>query len=91
MFDIGSTLWSSPAEDPGALEACYGRGRDILVEALGDVRVVPDDRVRAGVDGGVSEGAELLGGQGMVLPAPVEGHEHPGADPKHPGREAGQR
>jgi len=29
-------LWSSPAEDPGALEYCYGRGRDILVEALGD-------------------------------------------------------
>jgi FMN phosphatase YigB (HAD superfamily) len=36
LFDIGSTLWSSPAEDPGALEYCYGRGRDILVEALGD-------------------------------------------------------
>jgi FMN phosphatase YigB (HAD superfamily) len=36
LFDIGSTLWSSPAEDPGALEYCYGRGRDILVQALGD-------------------------------------------------------
>jgi HAD superfamily hydrolase (TIGR01509 family) len=30
LFDIGSTLWSSPAEDPGALDYCYGRGRDIL-------------------------------------------------------------
>ena len=36
LFDIGSTLWSSPAEDPGALEHCYGRGRDVLVQALGD-------------------------------------------------------
>jgi HAD superfamily hydrolase (TIGR01509 family) len=30
LFDIGSTLWSSPAEDPGALAYCYGRGREIL-------------------------------------------------------------
>jgi FMN phosphatase YigB (HAD superfamily) len=36
LFDIGETLWSSPPEDPGALAACYGRGRDILVQALGD-------------------------------------------------------
>jgi HAD superfamily hydrolase (TIGR01509 family) len=36
LFDIGSTLWSSPAEDPKALEFCYGRGRDILVDVLGD-------------------------------------------------------
>jgi putative hydrolase of the HAD superfamily len=35
LFDIGSTLWSSPPEDPGALEFCYGRGRQILVDALG--------------------------------------------------------
>jgi len=31
LFDIGSTLWSSPAEDPGALASCYGRGRDCLL------------------------------------------------------------
>jgi HAD superfamily hydrolase (TIGR01509 family) len=36
LFDIGSTLWSSPPEDPGALAYCYGRGRAVLVEALGD-------------------------------------------------------
>src|SRR5688500_17148307 len=42
LFDIGSTLWSSPAEDPGALEYCYGRGRDILVEALGDAPPMDD-------------------------------------------------
>src|SRR6266545_6198744 len=38
LFDIGSTLWSSPAEDTGALAYCYGRGRDILIDdASGDV------------------------------------------------------
>ena len=36
LFDIGSTLWSSPPEDPGALAYCYGRGRDVLLQALGD-------------------------------------------------------
>ena len=35
LFDIGSTLWSSPAEDAGALAGCYGRGRDILIADLG--------------------------------------------------------
>jgi putative hydrolase of the HAD superfamily len=41
LFDIGSTLWSSPAEDPGALEACYGRGHRILLDALGAAPPVP--------------------------------------------------
>ena len=36
LFDIGSTLWSSPPEDPGALERCYSQGRQILLDALGD-------------------------------------------------------
>ncbi len=36
LFDIGSTLWSSPAEDPGALSYCYGRGRDALIGHHGD-------------------------------------------------------
>jgi putative hydrolase of the HAD superfamily len=36
FFDIGSTLWSSPAEDPGALAYCYGRGREALVRHYGD-------------------------------------------------------
>jgi FMN phosphatase YigB (HAD superfamily) len=31
LFDIGSTLWSSPSEDPGALAHCYGLGREILL------------------------------------------------------------
>jgi HAD superfamily hydrolase (TIGR01509 family) len=33
FFDIGSTLWSSPAEDPGALANCYGRARQALIDA----------------------------------------------------------
>jgi HAD superfamily hydrolase (TIGR01509 family) len=36
LFDIGSTLWSSPPEDPGALERCYTLGRQILIDTLGD-------------------------------------------------------
>lgn len=35
LFDIGSTLWSSPAEDAGALSDCYGRGRQALVDHHG--------------------------------------------------------
>ncbi len=34
LFDIGSTLWSSPPEDEAALQRCYGRGREILLEVL---------------------------------------------------------
>jgi FMN phosphatase YigB (HAD superfamily) len=37
LFDIGSTLWSSPAEDPAALERCYSRARDALLAAMPDV------------------------------------------------------
>lgn len=37
LFDIGSTLWSSPAEDEGALAYCYGRGRDALLRVTADV------------------------------------------------------
>ncbi len=37
FFDIGSTLWSSPAEDPDALRDCYTRGREALLRALPDV------------------------------------------------------
>jgi putative hydrolase of the HAD superfamily len=36
LFDIGSTLWSSPAEDPGALEYCYGRAREALLRHHGE-------------------------------------------------------
>jgi HAD superfamily hydrolase (TIGR01509 family) len=41
LFDIGSTLWSSPPEDPGALESCYDRGRKVLLSAIPEV---PDVR-----------------------------------------------
>lgn len=37
LFDIGSTLWSSPAEDQSALEYCYSRGRDVLAGAIAGV------------------------------------------------------
>jgi HAD superfamily hydrolase (TIGR01509 family) len=30
LFDIGSTLWASPAEHPDALAYCYGRARQVL-------------------------------------------------------------
>jgi putative hydrolase of the HAD superfamily len=33
LFDIGSTLWSSPAEDPDALLRCYGRAREVVLNA----------------------------------------------------------
>jgi HAD superfamily hydrolase (TIGR01549 family) len=37
LFDIGSTLWSSPAEDPDGLLTVYNRGRDALLEAVAEV------------------------------------------------------
>ncbi len=37
LFDIGSTLWSSPAEDPASLHDCYMKGREALVRAVPDV------------------------------------------------------
>jgi HAD superfamily hydrolase (TIGR01509 family) len=37
FFDIGSTLWSSPAEDLDALRDCYTRGREALLRALPEV------------------------------------------------------
>ena len=42
LFDIGSTLWSSPAEDPDALRRCYGRARDALLAAMPDVPPIAD-------------------------------------------------
>ena len=37
LFDIGSTLWSSPAEDQNGLNYCYDCGREALITALSDV------------------------------------------------------
>ena len=42
FFDIGSTLWSSPAEDQQALIDCYTRGREALLAALPEVPPVED-------------------------------------------------
>lgn len=36
LFDVGSTLWSSPPEDEGALAFCYGRAREVLQRELAD-------------------------------------------------------
>ena len=37
FFDIGSTLWSSPPENPNALLDCYSRAREALLHAVADV------------------------------------------------------
>lgn len=37
LFDIGSTLWSSPAEDPDGLLTVYNRGREALLEVIPEV------------------------------------------------------
>src|SRR5262249_47817991 len=34
LFDIGSTLWSSPAEDPAGLLTCYGLGREAILRVM---------------------------------------------------------
>ena len=57
LFDIGSTLWSSPAEDAGALESCYTRGQQILVDALG--QAPPVDSLIEAVEGYFAEWEEI--------------------------------
>jgi HAD superfamily hydrolase (TIGR01509 family) len=57
LFDIGSTLWSSPAEDPGALEYCYGRGREIVLSALGSAP--PLEELIDAVEGYFAEWEEI--------------------------------
>src|SRR5688572_28826999 len=57
LFDIGSTLWSSHPEDQGALDYCYGRGRDILLAAVPEV---PDgDKLIEAVEGYFAEWEEV--------------------------------
>src|SRR5436305_7525846 len=36
LFDIGSTLWSSPAEDPAGLATGYGLAREAMLRELPD-------------------------------------------------------
>ncbi len=57
LFDIGSTLWSSPPEDPGALESCYTRGQQILIDALG--KAPPVDALVEAVEGYFAEWEEI--------------------------------
>ena len=57
LFDIGSTLWSSPPEDQGALVRCYTRGQEILADALGSAPPV-DDLIEA-VEGYFAEWEEI--------------------------------
>ncbi|HEY7466986.1 MAG TPA: HAD family hydrolase [Dehalococcoidia bacterium] len=40
LFDIGSTLWSSPAEDAQALQLCYGRAREALLQEMPDAPAI---------------------------------------------------
>ena len=40
LFDVGSTLWSSPPEDEGALAFCYGRGRQALLRSFAEVPAI---------------------------------------------------
>ena len=53
LFDIGSTLWSSPAEDPDALARCYGRGREIIGDA--GLAAPPMDTLIEAVEGYFAE------------------------------------
>jgi HAD superfamily hydrolase (TIGR01549 family) len=57
LFDIGGTLWSSPAEAPEALAACYGRGRDLLRACLAEVP--PIEALIEAVEGAFAEHEEL--------------------------------
>jgi HAD superfamily hydrolase (TIGR01509 family) len=57
LFDIGSTLWSSPAEDPGALERSYSLGRQILADALG--KAPPVEALIEAVEGYFAEWEEI--------------------------------
>jgi HAD superfamily hydrolase (TIGR01509 family) len=71
LFDIGSTLWSSPAEDPGALDACYSRGRQILLDALGDAP--PAQSLVEAVEGYFAEWEEIWRHDAsIVTQAPTE-------------------
>ena len=57
LFDIGSTLWSSPPEDPGALQSCYSRGQQILIDALGSAP--PVEALIEAVEGYFAEWEEI--------------------------------
>jgi HAD superfamily hydrolase (TIGR01549 family) len=51
LFDIGGTLWSSPAEDPAALSFCYTRAREALLNAVDPSEVPPIEDLIEAVEG----------------------------------------
>jgi HAD superfamily hydrolase (TIGR01509 family) len=51
LFDVGSTLWSSPAEDPEALSLCYTRAREALLKSLDPSEVPPIEALIEAVEG----------------------------------------
>jgi putative hydrolase of the HAD superfamily len=57
LFDIGSTLWSSPAEDEQALAHCYGRGRQAILDALG--KAPPVEELIEAVEGYFADWEEI--------------------------------
>ena len=70
LFDIGSTLWSSPAEDAGALASCYGRGREALLRVLDEVP--PIEALIEAVEGYFAEWEETWRrDSSLVLQAPT--------------------
>jgi HAD superfamily hydrolase (TIGR01509 family) len=70
LFDIGGTLWSSPAEDPGALAYCYGRGRELLLGA--GITAPGVERLIEAVEGYFAEWEEIWRADaGRVLQEPT--------------------
>lgn len=57
LFDIGSTLWSSPPEDQAALDACYSRGREILLTESANVDAI--ETLIAAVEGHLAAWEEI--------------------------------
>lgn len=70
LFDIGGTLWSSPAEDPAGLAYCYGCGRDALLRATPEPPAV--ETLIDAVEGYFAEWEDIWRGDvGRVLQGPT--------------------
>jgi putative hydrolase of the HAD superfamily len=57
LFDIGGTLWSSPPEDPAALDYCYTRARAALLRVYPDAP--PAATLAEAVEGYMAEWEEI--------------------------------
>jgi len=68
LFDIGGTLWSSPAEDPGALQFCYGRAREALLADL--PHVPPIEHLIEAVEGYFAEWEDRWRAQAELVHQP---------------------